>query len=132
MLDRIISGGQSGADQAALRTARAMGVPTGGTAPRGWLAEVLVEDEHGPIRWKASPCPWLADFGLVECERPGYKARTARNVRDADATLWFADWHTPGATATLGSCRALYRPFDHDGPGSIARHTWLRPPRMSS
>ena len=32
MLERVISGGQTGADQAGLRAARACGIPTG-----GWL-----------------------------------------------------------------------------------------------
>lgn len=48
MLERIVSGGQTGADQAALRAARAAGLPTGGWAPRGWLTE-------------EGPAPWLAN-----------------------------------------------------------------------
>jgi hypothetical protein len=39
MLDRIISGGQTGADQAGWRAARACGVPTGGFMPLGFLTE---------------------------------------------------------------------------------------------
>jgi hypothetical protein len=74
MLERIISGGQTGVDQAALRAARAQGIPTGGFAPRGWQTE-------------AGPAPWLADFGLVECDQPGYPSRTEANVLSADATL---------------------------------------------
>jgi hypothetical protein len=35
MLERVISGGQSGVDQASLRAARAAGFPTGGRAPKG-------------------------------------------------------------------------------------------------
>jgi Circularly permutated YpsA SLOG family len=34
MIERVISGGQTGTDQAALREARAFGIPTGGWAPR--------------------------------------------------------------------------------------------------
>jgi hypothetical protein len=33
------------------------------------------------------------------------------NVRDADATLWFGDWHSPGGTLTLATCRKLGKPF---------------------
>lgn len=53
MIERVISGGQTGADQAALRAARACGIPTGGWAPRGWLTE-------------DGPSLWLAEWGLVE------------------------------------------------------------------
>jgi len=42
MLERIITGGQIGADQGALRAARAAGIATGGWAPAGW------ETEAGP------------------------------------------------------------------------------------
>lgn len=67
---KVISGGQTGVDQAALRAARAAGLPTGGWACKGWVTE-------------AGPAPWLADFGLVECPWPGYPARTRWNVGDA-------------------------------------------------
>jgi putative molybdenum carrier protein len=88
MLYKIISGGQTGADQAGLRAARAAGIPTGGFAPSGW------ETEDGPS-------PWLADFGLVECPEPGYLARTVANVKAADLTIWFGSTESPGAKLTL-------------------------------
>jgi hypothetical protein len=51
MIDRIISGGRSGVDQATLRAARSAGIPTGGTAPRLYLAEVEQESLGGTTRW---------------------------------------------------------------------------------
>ena len=39
MLDRIITGGQSGADQVGWRVARAFDIPTGGWMPKGYLTE---------------------------------------------------------------------------------------------
>lgn len=36
---RIISGGQTGVDQAALRAAKRVGLPTGGWMPKGFLVE---------------------------------------------------------------------------------------------
>jgi hypothetical protein len=36
MLEKIVTGGQSGADQAAWRVAQACGIPTGGWMPRGF------------------------------------------------------------------------------------------------
>ena len=98
LLAKVISGGQTGADQGALRAARSAGIPTGGTAPQGWATET-------------GPFPELAGFGLVECEEPGYPPRTRANVRDADATLWFGDWHSPGGRTTLDACRVIGRPF---------------------
>jgi Circularly permutated YpsA SLOG family len=92
MIERIISGGQTGADQAALRAARAAGIPTGGFASLGWETE-------------AGPAPWLADWGLVECPEPGYPARTIANVRESDATLWFGSTDSPGGRLTLGTVR---------------------------
>jgi hypothetical protein len=111
MLDRVISGGQSGADQAGLRAARSAEIPTGGTAPKGWLAEVRMPDDGGPTLWVMKSCPWLADFGLVECETEGFPARTAANVRDSDGTIWFGDWMSSGGRSTLDACRSMRRPF---------------------
>lgn len=72
MLQRIISGGQTGADRAALDWAIAHGIPHGGWCPAGRKAE------DGPIDCK---------YQLTETESANYRARTLRNVRDSDATL---------------------------------------------
>lgn len=98
MLDRVVSGGQTGVDRAALRAARAAGIPTGGWAPKGWATE-------------AGPAPWLADFGLVECDEPGYPARTVANARDSDGTLWIGDPSSPGGQLTIGTADALDKPL---------------------
>ena len=68
----IVSGGQTGADRAALDFAIAHGIEHGGWCPLGRRAE------DGPLD---------AKYRLVETEREGYRARTVRNVRDSDATL---------------------------------------------
>ena len=39
MLSRIISGGQTGADEGGLMAAALLGIPTGGWMPRGFLRE---------------------------------------------------------------------------------------------
>jgi hypothetical protein len=98
MLERVISGGQAGVDQAALRAARGESIPTGGWAPRGWATE-------------DGAAPWLADFGLVECETPGYPPRTRANVRDSDGTLWLGSTASPGGRLTIGTARALGKPL---------------------
>src|SRR4051812_19004074 len=80
MLILIISGGQTGVDQAGLRAARVVGLATAGWAPKGWLVER--PDGRGEVS-----APWLAEWGLTECGEPGYPARRKRNVRYSDATI---------------------------------------------
>ena len=104
MLDRVISGGQTGADQAALRAARTAGLATGGWAPLGWLVERA--DGRGD-----EAAGWLAGFDLIECPEPGYPVRTRANVRDSDGTLWLGDWHSAGGRTTLDACRLQGKPF---------------------
>ena len=94
---RIVSGGQTGADQAGWRAARACGLPTGGWMPRGF------ETEDGPRP------EFAAEFGAVEAAG-GYKVRTEANACDSDATVWFGDPTSPGGVATLRACRTLGRP----------------------
>jgi hypothetical protein len=91
-LVKIVTGGQTGADQGALLAARAAGVVTGGWAPQGWATE-------------DGPAPWLADLGLIECPEPGYRARTWANARDSDATIWFGRVGTPGHKTTIEAAR---------------------------
>jgi hypothetical protein len=74
MIGKIICGGQTGVDQAALRAARACGIQTGGWAPRGF-------------RTDDGPAPWLADFGLREHPSADYPDRTRANVGEAGLTL---------------------------------------------
>jgi hypothetical protein len=71
----IISGGQSGADRAALDFAIDHGLPHGGWCPRGRRAE------DGPI----SP-----QYQLKETPSHRYALRTAWNIRDSDATVVFS------------------------------------------
>ena len=73
----IVSGGQSGADRAALDWAIRRGVPYAGWCPHGGLAEDLTE-----------PPGLLATYPLLrETSRPDVDDRTTFNVRDSDATL---------------------------------------------
>ena len=69
---KIISGGQTGVDRAALDVAIALGIPHGGWCPHGRTAE----DGRIPSRYK-----------LSQTESPEYSVRTERNVLHADATL---------------------------------------------
>lgn len=116
---KIISGGQTGADRAALDFARRSGIPIGGWVPAGRLAEDGVVPP---------------DFvELRETEGPDPAERTAANVRDSDATLIVS--HGPlmgGSALTLELAREMGKPVlhldldrisYHDAVASLAR--WL-------
>jgi Circularly permutated YpsA SLOG family len=108
MIERVISGGQTGADQAALRAAISAGIATGGFAPLGWETE-------------AGPAPWLKGYGLVEFSTSGYSPRTVANIRTSDATLWFGSAATPGAVMTLTTCLKLGKPVMIVRPGGAVK-----------
>lgn len=96
-MERIVSGGQTGADRAAHDVARELGLEVGGWVPRGRRAE----DGAIPERYT----------GLVETESEDYEERTRRNVRDSDATLILAYGPLAGGSAlTEAFARGLGRP----------------------
>lgn len=69
---RVISGGQTGVDRAALDVARESGIEQGGWCPAGRRAE------DGPIG---------PEYELRETASSDYRVRTAANVDEADGTL---------------------------------------------
>ncbi len=72
MIRKIISGGQTGADQAALDAAIKLGIPHGGQIPKGRLTEA------GPLPDK---------YNLSEMSSSSYPQRTEQNVIDSSGTL---------------------------------------------
>jgi len=96
---KIISGGQMGVDQAALRAAQSWGIPTGGTMPLGWLTE------DGPRP------EFEAMYGMVESPSPNYVVRTEQNVKDADITLWCGPMGSRGFYATRRAAEKHGKPF---------------------
>jgi Circularly permutated YpsA SLOG family len=94
---RIVSGGQTGVDRAALDVALELGLECGGWCPRGRRAE----DGEIPAR-----------YPLRETRSAGYPVRTERNVRDSDATLVLHEGRLGRGTAlTAGCARRLGRPL---------------------
>ncbi len=92
---KIVSGGQTGVDRAALDAALALGLPAGGWCPRGRKAEDGVIPQRYPLRELNG----------------GYLARTERNVVDSDATLILHFGSLSGGTArTLDFCRRHRQP----------------------
>jgi hypothetical protein len=97
LLQKIVSGGQTGADRAALDFAIGAKLATGGWVPHGRRAE----DGKIPARYA----------GLVETDTDAYEHRTALNVRDADATLIFSYGEpTSGTALTLKLARSTAKP----------------------
>jgi len=96
---RIVSGGQSGVDRAALDAALTAGIECGGWCPRGRRAE------DGPI-----PCR----YPLQESASRNYARRTRDNVRDSDGTLIIVrdeEQLCEGTGLTAETARRLGRPF---------------------
>jgi hypothetical protein len=87
-LEKVISGGQTGVDRAALDVAAEFAVPSGGWCPRGRRAE------DGVIP---------SAYALQETPSTGYPERTAWNVRDSDGTLILARGRPRGGTALTAS-----------------------------
>ena len=71
-VQRIVSGGQTGVDRAALDAAIELGIEHGGWCPKGRRAE------DGPI---------AAKYQLIETDSIDYAVRTEKNVLDSDGTL---------------------------------------------
>lgn len=72
MIEKIVSGGQTGADRAALDAAIALGIDHGGWVPKGR------KTENGPLP---------DSYQLKEMASSAYKDRTIQNVIDSDGTL---------------------------------------------
>ena len=93
---RIVSGGQTGVDRAALDVAAELGLERGGWCPRGRRAE----DGVIPAR-----------YSLRETPSAAYSQRTRWNVRDAQATLILVRGEPSGGTArTVEFAARLGRP----------------------
>jgi len=97
-LNKVISGGQTGVDRAALDAAMMLGIEVGGWCPRGRRAM------DGMIP---------AKFPLIETRGKSYQTRTKWNVRDSDATLIICRNEPAGGTAlTMKYCEQLGKPFE--------------------
>ena len=94
---KIISGGQTGVDRAALDVALKRGIDCGGWCPAGRL------DEFGRIPDR---------YPLTELEHGGFVERTLQNVKDSGATviIYFGDV-TGGTEQTMRFCVEQQRPY---------------------
>tara|TARA_R110002096_G_scaffold200639_13_gene384755 strand:+ start:9474 stop:9956 length:483 start_codon:yes stop_codon:yes gene_type:complete len=99
-LEKIVSGGQTGADRAGLDWAIANALPHGGWCPQGRRAE------DGPIS---------AQYDLTETAESRYHIRTRLNVQDSDGTVIFglAPELTGGSALTREFAEQLRKPWIH-------------------
>jgi hypothetical protein len=113
---RIVSGGQTGVDRAALDVALEMGMECGGWCPAGRWAEDGVIDARYPLAETPSADP---------------AQRTEWNVRDSDATLVLTgDGASPGTELAREVARRLGKPLHVCAPASPAAvdafRRWMR------
>ena len=113
MLQRIVSGGQTGADIAALELALEKKFPHGGWCPKG-------------RRSLAGPIP--DQFQLKETPSEHYLQRTEWNARDSDGTVILS----LGATLNGGSLKTMDFVHDHQKPGLHLSHAKLSTEEASS
>ena len=96
---KIISGGQTGADQAGLKVARDLRFKTGGWAPLDFMTS------------DGSQKKLLEEYGLLDSGMT-YRDRTGMNVRDSNATIRLAvDFNTPGEKCTLEAINYFKQPW---------------------
>lgn len=98
-MGKILSGGQTGVDRAALDAAMELGIPVGGYVPRGRLAE----DGRVPDR-----------YPMTETASDRYPVRTRMNVQAADGTLVISPAGRPlegGSQLTVDLCLQLDVPL---------------------
>ncbi len=99
MIKKIISGGQTGADQAALDAAIKWDIPHGGWIPKERRTE------HGPLSNR---------YQLKEMPTDSYPARTEQNVIDSDGTLIITHGElTGGSEYTWEMSKKHSRPYFH-------------------
>ena len=113
---KIVCGGQTGVDRAALDVALALGIECGGWCPAGRGAE------DGPID---------ARYPLRETPSADAAQRTEWNVRDSDATLILTSGtSSPGTELTIETARRLGRPvytFHAGSPEDVGMfRRWLQ------
>ena len=94
---KIISGGQTGVDRAALDAAIKSNITLGGWCPKGRKAEDGIIDSQYPLQ---------------ETPSSNYRQRTEWNVRDSDGTL-IITWGTPtgGTLLTTRLAQKLKKPL---------------------
>lgn len=107
ILEKVVSGGQSGVDRAALDVAMRVGIPVGGWCPAGRWAEDGRIDSRYPLK---------------ETESSDPAQRTILNVRDSDGTLVLGRGAgSAGTNLTLLEAEKQQRPVFRCSPLDLER-----------
>jgi hypothetical protein len=98
MIKKIISGGQTGADQGALDFALENGIEAGGWCPKGRICESGIIPERYPVE---------------EVTENDYRVRTMLNVKDSDGTLIIIrdGYLEDGTHLTIEYCKKCSKPW---------------------
>lgn len=97
LLQRVVSGGQTGVDRGALDAALDHGFPCGGWCPAGRKAEDGVIPAHYPV---------------AELAAGDYRHRTIQNVLDSEGTLViYFEYLRGGTEQTVLHCIRRQRPY---------------------
>jgi len=123
-IKKIISGGQTGADRAALDFAIKNRIPHGGSVPKGRMAE------DGPLSKR---------YKLRETQTADYNERTEKNVIDSDGTLLLGSGALNGGSAlTMTLARSHGRPCLHVDAAQVSAQQaaaqierWIQENRIS-
>lgn len=94
MIEKIVSGGQTGADQAGLDVAIELGIPHGGWVPKGRKTEAGRLPDH---------------YRVKEIPSVSYPQRTLMNIIDSDGTLIVSHGKLSGGSALTKALAAKHR-----------------------
>lgn len=112
MIIKVISGGQTGADQAGWDAAVAAGIPTGGWMPPRFMTETGPQPKFAK-HYGAKELP--GKLSLADA----YRERTNRNVCESDGTIFFGRSDSPGARLTIKCCGFYAKPYLLIRPGVL-------------
>lgn len=105
LISKLISGGQTGADRAALEAGESLGIETGGWAPRGFMTTRGAAPELA-TRFGLQEMTEYRGLALKGSDTQALILRSQRNVDDADGTLVFRLKSSPGSDKTIGYCHS--------------------------
>lgn len=113
MLKKIISGAQTGADQAGLEAGIILGLATGGWIPKGRRTEAGRLSMELFQRWRLQEHPlWT------------YPPRTEKNVMESDGTVIFGNLDSPGCALTVKLCKKWNKPCIGNPISPEALRSW--------
>lgn len=109
----VISGGQTGADEAALVAAKEFSLETGGWMPLGFKTLMGNKPQFATL------------YGMKEHSSSNYRDRTWDNVSLADATIRFAGkWGSSGEKCTFNAIKHYEKPYFDVSIACLDRHVY--------